>query len=187
LLRAAAQVFSEQGYVNASSESISRCAGMSKATFYQHFENKEECILAVFDRATEVLQATIQAAVSAAPDSSTGRIHAATDAYLDVLAKFPDYIQTILVESLAAGQTVAARRDEIMHVFTVLLYAGNAAAADRGQTARYASMHDAYAVVGAIAELITRQVRLGVPEDVHERGPVIERLIFAVAAPAPSG
>jgi AcrR family transcriptional regulator len=30
-------------------ESVAREAGMSKATFYEHFENKEDCILALFD------------------------------------------------------------------------------------------------------------------------------------------
>ena len=41
--------FAEHGYAGASSESISRRAAMSKATFYEHFANKEECILALFD------------------------------------------------------------------------------------------------------------------------------------------
>ena len=49
LLRAAAREFAERGYAGASSESISRRAGMSKATFYEHFANKEECMLALFD------------------------------------------------------------------------------------------------------------------------------------------
>ncbi len=30
---------------------------MSKATFYEHFANEEDCILALFTRATEVVQA----------------------------------------------------------------------------------------------------------------------------------
>ena len=55
LLRAAAAEFAERGYAGASSESISRRAGMSKATFYEHFANKEECILALFDRAAETV------------------------------------------------------------------------------------------------------------------------------------
>src|SRR5215211_2114000 len=51
LFAAAATVFARSGYADASAESISREAGMSKATFYEHFANKEECILALFDRA----------------------------------------------------------------------------------------------------------------------------------------
>jgi AcrR family transcriptional regulator len=55
LLRAAAVVFARVGYADASAEGISREAGMSKATFYEHFANKEEAILALFDEAvTEV-------------------------------------------------------------------------------------------------------------------------------------
>ena len=55
LLRAAAAEFAERGYAGASSESISRRAGMSKATFYEHFPNKEDCILALFDTGAAVV------------------------------------------------------------------------------------------------------------------------------------
>ena len=55
LLRAAAAEFAERGYAGASSESISRRAGMSKATFYEHFANKEDCIIALFDDAAAVI------------------------------------------------------------------------------------------------------------------------------------
>jgi len=40
LFDAAALVFSGVGYADASAEAISREAGMSKATFYEHFANK---------------------------------------------------------------------------------------------------------------------------------------------------
>src|SRR5919107_340290 len=49
LFEAAARVFSTVGYAEASAESISREAGVSKATFYEHFANKEECILVMVD------------------------------------------------------------------------------------------------------------------------------------------
>src|SRR3954454_17030922 len=51
LFEAAATVFARRGFADATAESISREAGMSKATFYEHFANKEECILALFDAA----------------------------------------------------------------------------------------------------------------------------------------
>src|SRR5438552_17892639 len=55
LFEAAAAVFARVGYADASAEAISREAGMSKATFYEHFANKEECILALFDEAAMVV------------------------------------------------------------------------------------------------------------------------------------
>src|SRR5213592_5143682 len=57
LFEAAAAEFARVGYADASAEAIAREAGMSKATFYEHFANKEECILALFDEAaTEVMR-----------------------------------------------------------------------------------------------------------------------------------
>src|SRR5512138_2753022 len=55
LFEAAAAVFARVGYAEASAEGISREAGMSKATFYEHFGNKEECILALFDHSATML------------------------------------------------------------------------------------------------------------------------------------
>src|SRR5512139_675400 len=55
LNEAAAAVFARSGYADATAEAIAREAGMSKATFYEHFDNKEDCILALFDAATERL------------------------------------------------------------------------------------------------------------------------------------
>jgi AcrR family transcriptional regulator len=181
LLRAAAQVFAERGYVNASSEAISRHAGMSKATFYQHFDNKEACLIGVFELATEILQHAIVGAIDGmAERTAAERIRAGAAAYLEFLKEFPEYFQTIMVESLAAGPHAARRRDETLQVFADLLDARNAEAAARGQIGRFATPHDAYAIVGGIAELITRQVRLGVPQDSLELAPVIERLILGV-------
>ena len=49
LFEAAARVFSTVSYAEAGAESISREAGMSRATFYEHFANQEECILSLVD------------------------------------------------------------------------------------------------------------------------------------------
>src|ERR671937_1467189 len=69
LFHAAATVFARVGYAEASAEAISREAGMSKATFYEHFDNKEECIPALFDRAaTQVMGAMAKGAISAGND-----------------------------------------------------------------------------------------------------------------------
>src|SRR3712207_7443206 len=62
LFEAAASVFARVGYAEASAEAISREAGMSKATFYEHFANKEECILALFDAAGRRVREAVAAA-----------------------------------------------------------------------------------------------------------------------------
>ena len=61
--------------------------------------------------------------------------------------------------------------------FADVLDAENEAAARRSLIGRFAFPHDPFAVVGAITELVSRQVRLGVPHDVRDLAPVIDRLI----------
>src|SRR5216110_834142 len=73
LLEAAAAEFARSGYAEASAESISREAGMSKATFYEHFANKEECILALFDEGARTVLGAMAEAAAAAGDDPTER------------------------------------------------------------------------------------------------------------------
>jgi AcrR family transcriptional regulator len=185
LLDAAACVFARLGYAEASAEAISREAGMSKATFYEHFANKEECILACFDRARDfVLQEMAKAAGAAGRDSQR-RLRAGIAAFLEAVATHPDESQTLLVEIIGAGPKAAERRDAILAAFAQVVMLENAAAADRGAMPRFASSDDAFAVVGAIAELASRQVRLGRPADIRALEPVIERLMLGVLTQAP--
>jgi AcrR family transcriptional regulator len=187
LLRAAAREFAQRGYAGASSESISRCAGMSKATFYEHFANKEECILDLFDMGAQVVQvAMAQAARNAPVGDARERLRAGTRAFLGALADHPEFAQTLLVEIIGAGPRAAQRRDQILQAFADVLDAENAAAHRRGLMGRFRSPLDSFAVVGAITELVSRQVRLGVPGHVMELAPVIDRLIFGLLDDDPS-
>jgi AcrR family transcriptional regulator len=177
LLRAAAAEFAEKGYGNTGSESISRRAGMSKATFYEHFANKEECILALFDRAAEVVARSMAEAARDAEGTGAERMRAGTRAFLAALAEHQEYAKTLLVEIIAAGPVAAGRRDQILQAFADQIDRENASAAKRGLANRFVSPLDAYAIVGAITELVSRQVRLGEPADAMELAPVIDRLI----------
>src|SRR3954464_13348934 len=73
LFQAAAKVFSEVGYAEASAEAISKEAGMSKATFYQRFANKEGCILPLTDAAGEGSCAAVASAASTAEQQFEAR------------------------------------------------------------------------------------------------------------------
>ena len=180
LLEAGAAVFARQGYADASAEAISREAGMSKATFYEHFDNKEECILALFEESvTEVLRAMSSAADSAGADP-LARWRAGVHAFLDQLAAHPDHACTLLVEIIGAGPRAAERRDGVLASFAHVVDAENAEAAAGGEIGRFASIDDAFSVVGAIVELASRQIRLGKPEEIHELEPVIERLFLGI-------
>jgi AcrR family transcriptional regulator len=181
LFAAAAAVFSRAGYADATAEAIAREAGMSKATFYEHFGNKEDCIVALFDTATEVVLAAMRAAGEASRDATPElRVRAVIDAFLQALADFPDEAQTLLVEIVGAGPRALERRDRALDAVAQYIDDFNRADAERGATPRFASPHDAFAIVGAVVELASRQIRTGRPADIRELEPVVERLALGL-------
>src|SRR6188768_888440 len=93
LFEAAAAVFARVGYAEASAEAISREAGMSKATFYEHFANKEECILALFDAASQQVRDAVAASTESA-ESPELRVRQGVRAFLTSLVTFPDHART---------------------------------------------------------------------------------------------
>ena len=172
LFTAAARVFARCGYAAASAEAISREAGMSKATFYEHFSNKEDCLTAMFDvAAREFLEAMEDAGGELGGTDPAAGTRAVVGPFLRVLANFPDETQTLLVEVVGAGPRLMERRDRVLaavarHVHRL--------------TDGFASPHDAYAVVGAVLELASRQIRTGTPGRMEELEPVVERLVLGL-------
>ena len=182
LFGAAAAVFARVGYADATAEAIAREAGMSKATFYEHFANKEECIIALFDAATEmVLDAMRQAAARDEADDPRTRVRSTLGAFLETLATYPDESQTLLVEIVGAGPRAMERRDRALEAVAQYLEELNADDAERGVTPRLAE-HEAFAIVGAVVELASRQIRTGVPGRIRELEPVVERLTLGLLA-----
>jgi AcrR family transcriptional regulator len=180
LFEAAATVFARRGFADATAEAISREAGMSKATFYEHFANKEECILALFDEAATECLRQMAVAVEQPADSYPEHLRQGTRAFLRTLAEWPDAAQTLLVEIIGAGPRATERRDAILDAFADAIHRDNDQIAPRYGAPRFASRDDAFACVGAIVELASRQLRTGTPSDIRELEPVIDRLMLGV-------
>ena len=181
LFDAAARVFSRTGYAEATAEAIAREAGMSKATFYEHFDNKEDCIIAMFDAAAEtVIVAMTNARQTFAGMDPRDRIRAAIRALFEVLDANPNMAQTVVVQIIGAGPRAMERRDRTLSLLADFVYENNAADAATGRAPRFASRHDAFAYVGAVVELVSRQLRTGEPADIRELEPVTERIIWGL-------
>ena len=183
LFAAAASVFSQLGYGEATAEAIARQAGMSKATFYEHFGNKEDCIVALFDAAIEVILGAMRAAGERSIDAAPAeRVRASAEAFLAALEQFPDEAQTLLVEIVGAGPRALARRDKAIDAMARHIDDLNRRDFERGTAPRFASPHDAFAIVGAVVELASRQIRTGRPARMAELEPVVERLTMGLLA-----
>jgi AcrR family transcriptional regulator len=163
---------------------------MSKATFYEHFDNKEDCIVALHDDATAaVLEAMRRTGAEFGAGETADRVRAVIRTLLEMLAAFPDEAQTLLVEIIGAGPRANERRDRVLAEFAHYIDDVNSEDARRGSAARLASPHDSFAIVGAVVELASRQIRTREPDDIRDLEPVVERLVLGLlhsAATAPA-
>ncbi len=97
MLRATAQL----GYRELSVQDVLERAGVSRPTFYEHFENKEDCFLAAFDTAARRLRERLEAAAEQG-ETWRERLRAALEDLLRFVSEEPDAAMTLIVDARAA-------------------------------------------------------------------------------------
>jgi AcrR family transcriptional regulator len=112
LLEAMADAVREGGLPAATVAEVVRRARTSRRTFYEHFEDREACFLALFDAYSGALLETVTRA-AAGDDPWEERVDRAMAAYLDSLALDPELTRSLLRETPALGPE-GARRAQAM-------------------------------------------------------------------------
>ena len=120
ILSAVAQATAELGYAEMSVEAITTRAGVSRRTFYEHFQNKEDAFLAAYDAAVRAVVRHVRRAYFQ-ETTAQARLHAGIGAFLQVLASDPELARMCIVEVLAAGPRAIARRNETMRMFAEII------------------------------------------------------------------
>lgn len=127
LLLALVEVLAEVGLENASVGRVCRRAGVSRRTFYEIFDDRDECLLAAFDAAVERIARPVLAAY-AAGDSWRERIGGALALLLELLDAEPELARMCVVETLKAGPAVSARRARVLAALVGAVEEGRAEA-----------------------------------------------------------
>jgi AcrR family transcriptional regulator len=91
------------GYEDTKVTDVVELAGLSRATFYEHFCGKEACFAAAYEDGVERLAAAVEAAAVDEGDWSA-QISVGLGAGLGFLADDPPLAHLLLVESLAAAR-----------------------------------------------------------------------------------
>ena len=120
LVRATAIAVTERGYGAASIATISTIAGVSKETFYQHFEGKEAAFLAAYDAIAERALGVTAAAFSMQPHWAEG-VEAGLTALLEHIAGNRIYARLAFFELPAAGPAALDRADASLEAFGAFL------------------------------------------------------------------
>lgn len=177
LLEAMVRVAATKGYEAATVTDVIEVAGVSRATFYETFEDKAACFLEAYDAVIDVLVAHVTTAFeSAAGEPWPQRIAAGLGALVELLAAEADIARMAMVEVTAAGDDARERYRAALARFTPFLEEGRTYSGQGDElppdTARFA--------VGGATSMIFDEIRAG-------RGPELERilpdLVFAVLMP----
>lgn len=113
-----AESIAGKGYAATTIADIVMHARVSKRTFYEHFADKEACLMALYEQGCEQLLAVVRRA----SDSGGARpwkemINEGVTAYLTALESMPAVTRTLLVEIQAAGPKAFRLRQQMQHRF----------------------------------------------------------------------
>lgn len=169
------EVVAARGYPETRVVDVIGVAGVSRKTFYELFESKEECFLAAYD----VLLGNLLGEATDSFEARSGapwpeRIAAGLGRLLEHLSEHPDEARFAIVEVLAAGPKALARRDAALRQFTGFLEAG------RSETSFELPGITSLAVAGGINELLYSEILHGAIARLPSRLP---DLVFWVTLP----
>jgi AcrR family transcriptional regulator len=182
LMEGMAAAVSEKGYAATTIADIVRHSRVSKRTFYEHFADREACLLACYAEGSELaLRAVAEAARGAGPWPR--RVRAATHAYLAALQARPALTRTLLVEVLGAGPRALALRRTVLRRFAKLLCDLVEAGRRDHPEVRELTPAMATALVGGINELVLSTVERGGVGQLGQLEETIAELVRAVLSP----
>jgi len=119
LLSAMTVTVGRRGYRDAHITEVVDRAGVSRRTFYEHFEGKEECFAAAYQRAIDTLVMKTLGAFETETEWAES-LRAGLGALLKALVKSPEVARVCFVDVLAAGPQAIEQRNQAMRGFLPL-------------------------------------------------------------------
>lgn len=180
LLEGMSHAVAAKGYADTTIADIVREAAVSRRTFYEHFQTKADCLIALYEAASRNALEVLRGAIDPARDWQV-QVEQAMAAYLGCLAQNPVLMRTLFVEILGLGEAgLAARRRANQEIADFMLEVINAGQGHR-RGVNPLSEDMATAVVGGINELVLQAIERGRVGDLHELVEPSSLLVRAVA------
>lgn len=174
LLGAAVQIAGAEGYAGMTVSAVIARAGVSRKTFYEFFQDREDIFLATFDQLLERALDGARDAYENGGETWPERLRALLEAGLQALAANPHEARLGFVEVLAAGPRALQRRDGALREFMQFLAPGyEAADGDLPELLPEA-------IVGAVYEVVYARVLQARTAELPE---LLAQLMYVALAP----
>lgn len=186
LLDAAGHVFAEMGWADATVEAIVTRAGMSRRTFYEHFDDLKDCLLTFHQKSTRRAFKAVEIAVQNAEQGKQGeQLRMGVMGFLGGIAMFPHVARVIFRVVRSAGPEFEVAHEQMMARFVKLVYEGVASAHALGRTALPPDELRAFACVSAMEAVAMRYVLRGEESKAMEAAPVLIDMVQRTFGGAP--
>jgi AcrR family transcriptional regulator len=175
ILAAMVEVVAERGYVETRVVDVIGTAGVSRKTFYELFDSKEDCFLAAYDLLLLRVLASAETGFGTCGASPWAeRVRDGLRTVLRHLAAHPAEARFAIVEVLAAGPRALTRRDAAIRQFTGFIEMGRAECEVElpGSTS--------LTIAGGVNELLYSEILHGASASLPTRLP---ELVFLVVLP----
>ncbi len=172
ILRALAAVVAEKGYPDTTVAEVVDRASTSQRTFYEHFKNKEDAIVAALDSGSAHMLAAALPAFRRAPDWKHA-VHDTIEAMFRWGAEEPEYARMGGVEMYAAGNRALDQREMVTEGMEGLLAPGY-------EINPKTPPISAEAVGGALYNLLYEYVNRKGPETLPD---LVPTLVYVTLAP----
>lgn len=163
------EAVARHGYSGTTLGELVALAGVSKSTFYQHFDSKQDCFLETFDQIVAILSARVGAAWRSEGDFRS-RLVAALTAFMNLAVEEPNAAALTAVESLTLGAAGVAHRERASQVFEELIQQSF----DHSPSPHPVSPMTVRAIVAGIRGVAYRRLRAGRAQELPE---LVEPLI----------
>lgn len=151
ILGGAAEALEGLGYARLTSSAIAHRAGVSTSTFYRHFDNVGDCLLAAYEMAMECILDVVADACD--PDfDRPRRVRQAIAAALRFLAAEPALARLLGTEAPAGVPEIAAARERLVDRLAVLLDDGGDGAERRRVAGALALISDRIASAQSVED-----------------------------------
>jgi AcrR family transcriptional regulator len=187
LLRSVIAAVSDIGYPAVTVADVVRGARVSRAAFYAHFSDKEECFLTATGEGRQLMVTRVLAATRQLPAGVSDEevIRAAYRAFLAFLADEPAFARVFYIDMPAAGPRAVSRLDAAGRMFADLHRTWHQRARERHPDWPSVPYEAYLALAGASSELVRSMVRAGRTRELPDLEDTLISLHLAVLAARP--
>jgi AcrR family transcriptional regulator len=162
------EAVTRHGYAGTTLRELVGLAGVSKTTFYEHFESKQDCFLSTFDEIASILSGRVAEAYRTDGDFRA-RLVAALSAFVNLAVEEPGAASLAAVESLTLGAAGVAHRERASQDFEALVQQSF----DHSPSDYAVSAVTVRAIVAGIRGVTYRRLRAGEAEKLPQLAEVL--------------